>query len=162
MKTALTDTTRVLFVCVHNAARSRLAEALLRQLGGPHFEVASAGYEPRGANPLVIEALGAIGLKVQAPGPQPSVFELFKAGRHFHYVIGVCDEEHGQRCPLFPGVTQRISWSFPDPSTFTGSHEEKLARIAELRDAIRERIAAWLETLPAHPTDARQQAQPEN
>ena len=156
----MTDTIKVLFVCVQNAARSRMAEALLRQLGGPHFEVASAGYEPREANPLVVEVLEAGGTKLQTTSRQPSVFDLFKAGRHFHYVIGVCDEEHGQKCPLFPGVTQRIFWSFPDPSSFTGSREEKLARIAELRDAIQERIQTWLETLPATPTYTREQAQP--
>ena len=75
------------------------------------------------------------------------VGELFKAGRHFHYVIGVCDEEHGQKCPLFPGVTQRIYWSFPDPATFTGSQDEKLARVIEVREALRARIESWLATL---------------
>jgi arsenate reductase len=143
---------RVLFVCVHNAARSRMAEALLRELGGPRFEVTSAGFEPREVNPLVVEALADIGLSLPTTAVQPSVFELFKAGRHFHYVIGVCDEEHGQKCPLFPGVTQRIYWSFPDPATFTGSHEERLARVIEVREALRARIDAWLATLSS--TDA--------
>ena len=139
---------RVLFVCVHNAARSRMAEALLRQLGGPLFEVTSAGFEPRAVNPLVIEALADIGLSLPSTATQPSVFELFRAGRHFHYVIGVCDEEHGQKCPLFPGITRRLNWSFPDPATFTGSHEEKLARVTEVREALRARIESWLTTLP--------------
>lgn len=138
---------RVLFVCVHNAARSRMAEALLRELGGPRFEVTSAGFEPREVNPLVVEALTGIGLSLPSTAAQPSVFELFKAGRHFHYVIGVCDEEHGQKCPLFPGVTQRIYWSFPDPATFTGSHGAKLARVIEVREALRARIESWLATL---------------
>ena len=87
------------------------------------------------------------GLTLDETGPQPSVFQLFKAGRHFHYVIGVCDEEHGQKCPLFPGVTQRIYWSFPDPATFTGSHDEKLARVIDVREALRARIESWLATL---------------
>jgi arsenate reductase len=138
---------RVLFVCVHNAARSRMAEALLRLLGGPRFEVTSAGFEPREVNPLVVEALADLGLSLPSTAPQPSVFELFRAGRHFHYVIGVCDEEHGQKCPLFPGVTQRINWSFPDPATFTGSHDERLARVIEVREALRARIEFWLATL---------------
>jgi arsenate reductase len=141
------DVIKVLFVCVHNAARSRMAEALLRDLGGPRFEVMSAGFEPREVNPLVVEAMQLIGLPVAQIGSQPSVFQLFKAGHHFRYVIGVCDEEHGQKCPLFPGVTKRVSWSFPDPSTFTGSHHEQLARVVEVRDAIRDRIKVWLETL---------------
>jgi arsenate reductase len=144
----MSDAIRVLFVCVHNAARSRMAEALLRQLGGPRFEVTSAGYQTREANPLVVEPLAAIGLALPTTQLQPSVFELYKAGRHFHYVIGVCDEEHGQKCPIFPGVTQRISWSFPDPAAFTGTRQEKLRRVIEVRDAIADRIAAWLTALP--------------
>ncbi|MGB8295038.1 MAG: arsenate reductase ArsC [Polyangia bacterium] len=147
----MTDTTSVLFVCVHNAARSRMAEALLRHLGGPRFEVTSAGYEPREVNPLVVEALQLIGLRLTHPGPQLSVFDLFTAGRIFSYVIGVCDEEHDQKCPIFAGITERLSWSFPDPSTFTGTHEERLARVVEVRDAIRARIEAWLKTLPTAP-----------
>jgi arsenate reductase (thioredoxin) len=138
---------RVLFVCVHNAARSRMAEALLRQLGGPRFEVTSAGFEPREVNPLVVEALADIDLSLPSTAAQPSVFDLFKAGRHFHFVIGVCDEEQGQKCPLFPGVTQRIYWSFPDPATFTGAYDEKLTRVIEVREALRARIESWLATL---------------
>jgi arsenate reductase len=143
---------KVLFVCIHNAARSRMAEALLRSLEGPRFEVTSAGYEPDEVNPLVVDALHLAGLSVANPGPQPSVFDLFKAGKMFAYVIGVCDEEHEQKCPLFPGVTKRLSWSLPDPSTFTGSHRERLARVVEVREAIRERIEAWVRTLDITPT----------
>jgi arsenate reductase len=150
------DVVKVLFVCVHNAARSRMAEALLRDLGGPRFEVTSAGFEPREVNPLVVEAMQLVGLHVAQTSSQPSVFDLFKAGRHFHYVIGVCDEEHGQKCPLFPGVTKRISWSFSDPSTFTGSHAERLARVVEVRDAI------WLTTLPLTSTKTFEQTLPRN
>jgi arsenate reductase len=151
METVMTDTTSVLFVCIHNAARSRMAEALLRHLGGPRFEVTSAGYEPREVNPLVVEALQLIGLRLAHPGPQPSVFDLFTTGRRFSYVIGVCDEEHDQKCPIFAGITERLSWSFPNPSTFTGTHEERLASVVEVRDAIRARIEAWLKTLPTAP-----------
>jgi arsenate reductase (thioredoxin) len=140
------DVIKVLFVCVHNAARSRMAEAFLRQRGGARFEVTSAGFEPRAVNSLVVESMAAIGIKLAATGPQPSVFELYKAGRRFDYVVSVCDAEQGQKCPLFPGVTKRIAWSFPDPSAFTGSHEQRLARVAEVRDAIAEAIDTWLAT----------------
>ncbi len=138
---------KVLFVCVHNAARSRMAEVLLRTRGGARFEVTSAGFEPHDVNPLIVESMAAVGLKLARLGPQPSVFDLFRQGRRFHYVISVCDEAHGQKCPLFPGVNKRLSWSFPDPSTFTGTHEEKLVRVTEVRNAIGKRIDAWLESL---------------
>lgn len=139
---------RVLFVCVHNSGRSRMAEAWLRELGGEGFDVVSAGFESHATLPLVVEALEQVGLRLATPGPQSSVFELYKAGRFFDHVIRVCDEEQGQRCPLFPRVREHLSWSFPDPRTFTGSREEQLARIIELRDVIKERVEKWLETLP--------------
>lgn len=143
----MSDEVKVLFVCIHNAARSRMAEALLRQPGGHRFQVTSAGFEPREVNPLAVEALAELGLSLASTAPQPSVFELFKAGRQFHYVIGVCDEEHGQKCPLFPGLTQRLYWSFPDPATFTGTHAERLALAIQVRNAIRQHLEAWLTTL---------------
>ena len=139
---------KVLFVCVHNAARSRMAEALLRKLGRHRFDVTSAGFDPREANPLAIRALAELGLSLPTTAAQPSVFELFKRGWLFHYVIGVCDEEHGQRCPVFPGVTQRLHWNFADPATFEGTDDERLAQVVEVRDAIGARIQDWLETLP--------------
>jgi arsenate reductase len=139
-----------------------MAEALLRERGGPRFQVTSAGFEPREVNPLVIEALADIGLSLPSTAAQPSVFELFKAGRYFHYVIGVCDEEHGQKCPLFPGVTQRLYWSFPDPATFTGTHAEQLARVIQVRDVIRARLEAWVATLPGNQTTASADALPRN
>jgi protein-tyrosine-phosphatase len=77
-----------------------------------------------------------------------SVFDLFKAGALFDSVIGVCDEEHGEKCPLYPGVTQRLHWNFADPATFTGTHDEQLASVVHVRNAIASRIAAWLTTLP--------------
>jgi len=145
----MTVVKKVLFVCVHNTARSRMAEALLRHDGGREFEVASAGYEARDVNPLVVEAMAIINVPLASTGPQPTVFDLFKAGRYFHYVISVCDEEQGERCPLFPGVVQRITWSFPAVSTFDGTPAERLAQVIQLRDAIRERVTLWLREL--HP-----------
>jgi arsenate reductase len=114
-----------------------MAESLLRELGGGRFDVTSAGFEPRRANPLVLEALAQMGLTLPSVEVQPSVFDLYKSGRRFNYVIGVCDEGHGQKCPLFPGVTQRLTWSFPDPATFEGSHADQLKRVLEVREAIR-------------------------
>lgn len=124
-----------------------MAEAWLRKLGGPRFEVTSAGFESCPTLPLVIEALEKAGLNLDAPGPQPTVFELYKAGRFFDHVIRVCDEEQGQRCPLFPRLREHLSWSLPDPTTFSGSRAQQLARIIELRDTIGRRVETWLTTL---------------
>ena len=143
----MSDKIKVLFLCIHNAARSRMAEALLIKNGGDEFEVTSAGFEPTEANPLVVEALARIGLSLPRTERQPSVFELFKACRHFHYVISVCDEGAAQRCPIFPGVSKRLAWSFPDPSEFTGTHADKLAQVIQVRNDIEARIKEWIQTL---------------
>ena len=142
----VSNVTKVLFVCVHNAGRSRMAEAMLRHLGGSHFEVTSAGFEPRQVDTYVARAMASIDMPIEHSAAQPSVFELFRAGRHFHYVISVCDEIERERCPIFPGVTQRLSWTFPDPTSAIGTPVERLARTAEVRDAIRTRLEEWLQS----------------
>jgi len=101
--------------------------------------------------PLVVEALAHVGLSLPSTAPPPSVFDQFKAGRHFHYFTAVYNEEHGQEYPQFPGVTQRLYWSFPDPASFEGTHDQRLARAMEVRDAIRTRLDAGPSTLPDAP-----------
>jgi len=130
---------RVLFVCVHNSARSQMAEAFLKKLGGDRFEVESAGLEPTLINPLAIEVMREVGIDISQNKTQ-DVFELFKAGRKYDYVITVCDEASGQRCPVFPGPAERLHWSFADPSAFTGTNEERLARMRTLRDDIKKMV----------------------
>lgn len=138
---------RGLLVSVHNAARSRMAEALPRQLGGPRIEVTSAGFEPREVNPLVVEALAEIGLSLASNPRSPSVFDPFRAGQHFHHVIGVCAELQGLPRQVFPAVAPRVQRSAPDPTTPSASHDEGRARGFDAREALRARIESWLATL---------------
>lgn len=133
---------KVLFVCIHNSARSQMAEAFLNQICGEAFEAHSAGLEPGTLNPLVVAAMRELGIDIS--GNQTKwVFDFIKSGKMFAYVITVCDETSAERCPIFPGVTTRLHWSFPDPSAFPGTYEEKLARTREVRDAIKEKIEQW-------------------
>jgi arsenate reductase len=111
---------RVLFLCIHNSARSQMAAAFLKQIAGDRFEVDSAGIEPGKLNPLAVEAMRQTGIDISQNGTQ-SVFDLYKGGRLFEYVISVCDAASAERCPIFPGVTTRLNWSFADPSTFIGT-----------------------------------------
>lgn len=127
---------KVLFVCVHNSARSQMAEAFLNQLAGDRFEAQSAGLEPGTLNPLVVEVMKEIGIDISA-NKAKDVFSMFKQGVIFNYVITVCDGANAERCPIFPGITQRLHWSFPDPSALQGSWEEKLAETRLIRDQIR-------------------------
>jgi arsenate reductase len=141
------DKKRVLFVCVHNSARSQIAEAFLNALAGDRFEAMSAGLEPGTLNPLVVEVMKEIGIDISR-NQVKSAFDLFKKGELFSYVVTVCDAASAEMCPLFPGLlTAQIHWSFADPSSFTGTHEEKLAQTRLVRDAIKTKIEEWLKDI---------------
>jgi len=141
------EKTRVLFVCVHNAARSQMAEAFTNHLCRDSYEAESAGLEPTEVNPLVIEAMKEVGIDI--PGSMSkSVFSFFKEGRLYGFVITVCDETNAERCPIFPGITAKLHWSFEDPAAFTGSSEERLAKIRTLRDSIKARVLEFCQNRP--------------
>ncbi|HTX20725.1 MAG TPA: arsenate reductase ArsC [Candidatus Aquilonibacter sp.] len=131
---------KVLFVCIHNSARSQMAEAFLKQISGEKFEAYSAGLEPGKLNPTVVEVMKEAGIDISG-NQTKGVFDFIKSGKMFAYVITVCDEASAERCPIFAGVTTRLHWSFPDPSAFQGA--EKLAKTREVRDAIRTKIEQW-------------------
>lgn len=133
---------KVLFVCIHNSARSQMAEAWLNHLCSDAFVAESAGLEPGTLNPLVVESMREVGIDISQKQTK-AVFDLFKSGRIFNYTIAVCDGANAERCPIFPGITQRIQWSFPDPSALTGTKEEKLEKIRPIRDEIRQQIETW-------------------
>ena len=140
---------RVLFICIHNSARSQMAEAFLNDICGEDFEAHSAGLEPGKLNPIVVEAMHEIGIDISR-NETKSVDAMLSSGKTFDYVITVCDETSAERCPIFPGVTTRLHWGFPDPSSLQGTHEEKLARTREIRDSIKAKIESWCaEVCPA-------------
>jgi len=138
-----TDRIRVLFVCVHNSARSQMAEAFLNALAGDRFIAMSAGLEPGQLNPLAVEAMMEAGFDISKNATK-GVFDIFKSGALFAYVIAVCDAEAAQRCPTFPGITRTLVWSFPDPASFAGPWEERLAKTRELREAIRAKVQEFI------------------
>ena len=130
---------KVLFICVHNSARSQMAAALLNKRCGEFFEVQSAGLEPGTLNPLAVEVLREMEIDISKNKTQ-AVFDIFKSGELFAYVITVCDESEAKGCPIFPGVTTRLHWSFPDPSKFRGPFEEKQKQTRKVRDKIDNQI----------------------
>ena len=133
---------KVLFICVHNSARSQMAEAWFNSICGEFFEAQSAGLEPGTLNPLAVEVMREAGIDISRNKTQ-AVFDVFKSGQLFSYVVTVCDESGAEKCPIFPGPTNRLHWSFADPSQVTGTDKEKLERVREIRDEIREKIEAW-------------------
>jgi arsenate reductase len=134
---------RVLFLCVHNAARSQMAEALLRRLAPDSCDVESAGFEPRPVLPEAVRAMSLLGIDISGVRSK-AVFDLYRDGRIFDFVVTVCDEATAERCPIFPGVCERLHWNFADPSAAEGSDAERLQQVVQIRDEIKLRIEAWL------------------
>lgn len=135
-----TDAKRVLFLCTHNSARSQMAEGLLRAMAGNEFESFSAGTEQTRVQPLAIEALRELGIDISAHTSK--TLDAFQ-GQTFDYVITVCDRAN-ETCPVFPGDTRRIHWSFDDPTAATGSDEDRLRVFRRVRDEIQQRLRTFL------------------
>ena len=135
---------RVLFVCTGNSARSQMAEAILGRLGGPSFDVRSAGTHQGAVNPLTIRALSEVGID-WSNARAKSVAEFLD--EPFDYVITVCDQAR-EACPVFPGGRVRLHWGFEDPAAAPaapGTDDERLAVFRRVRDEISAQIAPFAE-----------------
>lgn len=134
---------KVLFVCIHNSARSQMAEAFLNRLANGKFVSESAGIEAGTLNPLVVKAMDEIGYDL-SKNQTKTVFNFLKQGKTYWSVVKVCDEANGERCPTFPGTVNVFNWNLPDPSSLTGTEEEKLVEIRKIRDQIKLKIEAFI------------------
>lgn len=138
----------ILFVCIHNSARSQMAEAFLKELGGDKFAAESAGIEPGRLNQNVVQVMAEMGIDISNKQTK-SVSDLLLQRKHYDAVITVCDEANAEKCPAFPGNVKRIAWSFPDPSAFDGSKDSVLEQTRQVRDNIQRKVAAFLEQAAA-------------
>jgi arsenate reductase len=130
---------KILIICQHNSGRSQIAEAYLKHFSGGALHVESAGFEPaERVNPLVVDVMKEEGFDIADNKPR-SVFELFKRGALFDHVITVCADAES-KCPIFPGITKRWHYPFPDPAAVQGPHEERLTRVREIRDMIKDKL----------------------
>lgn len=135
---------KVLFICVHNSGRSQMAEEYLKRIGGEKFEVKSAGFEPTEINPLVVRVMEEEGFDLSGKETHDA-WNFYREGQHFNFVITVCDRKHEEKCPIFPRPFVQSNWPFPDPDEFTGTDEEKMEQVRNLRDSIRERVEQFVE-----------------
>ncbi len=140
------DKIKVLFVCIHNSARSQMAESIINELHGDKFIAESAGFEAGKLNPFAVEAMKEMGIDISNKKTN-EVFDFYKEGRIYKYVITVCDESNAEKCPIFPGVSKTIHWSFEDPSSFVGTDQEKLENTIRIRDEIKLKIDDWVKSL---------------
>ena len=130
---------KVLFVCIHNSARSQMAEAFLNKYGGGRYLAESAGLEPGKMNPNVVTVMQEIGIDLSQKGTQ-GVFDLLQRGNQYNAVITVCDGASAEHCPILPGDGNRVAWSFEDPASMKGAPEEILDHTRKVRDQIEQSV----------------------
>ena len=124
-----------------------MCEAFLNHYGGDRFKAQSAGLEPGELNPLAVDVMAEIGIDI-SQNKTKSVFDLWKSGEAFQYVVAVCDAESAEKCPIFPVVTKRLHWPFPDPAKVTGTRDQKLQKVRQIRDKIAAQVQEWLASVP--------------
>lgn len=128
---------KVLFVCTHNASRSQMAEAFLADLYPDRFEARSAGTHPTVINPYVVRAMAEIGIDLSQARPKDVSGFLDEP---LDYVVTLCDSA-AETCPVFQGQGVRMHRVFANPAEFTGTDEEIMRQVREVRDD----IGAWVE-----------------
>ena len=128
---------KVLFICNRNAARSQIAEGLLRSLYGKYYNVYSAGNDPSTLSHYAVKVMAEIGVDISKHRSK-SLKEF--EGAEFDYVVTVCSND-GQACPYFPGGKNYLHNSFEDPAGVKGTEIDKLKVFRKIRDEIRE----WIE-----------------
>ena len=129
---------KFLFLCTGNSARSILGEYLLRRLGGPRFEVFSAGSFPTGkVNRLAIQVLKDV-YNIDASEARSKSWEEFKDVQ-FDFVVTVCDNAR-ETCPIWPGQPIVAHWSSPDPAAVQGTEAEKYRACRDVALQINRRL----------------------
>ncbi len=135
---------RVLFVCARNTARSQMAEAFLNHLAPGKFLAESAGLlSGVTLNPLAVDAMWEVGIDISLRHTK-SAFDFFLFGRSYNFVITLCDQSLAERCPVFPGIEQRLHWDLPDPASFRGEYLQRLEMTRALRDTIKRHIESFI------------------
>jgi arsenate reductase len=142
----MSDKTRVLFLCVHNSARSQMAEGLLRARAGDRFEVASAGSVPTALHPLAVRALAELGIDISRQRSK-NVSEFVE--QSFDDVITLCTEEV---CPVFPGTARRLHWDLPDPAAIQGTEDERLQAFRQIAAELELRLDEFVKEHDQTPT----------
>ena len=134
---------KVLFLCTGNSARSQMAEAFMKKYAGDHYEVHSAGLEPKGMNPYTLRVMAEVGLDLS--GQSSKDVRHYLGYTNFAYLFTVCARGEVD-CPtsFLNSGGERIEWVFEDPAAFTGTDEAKLAKFRTIRDQIEQRIRDWL------------------
>jgi arsenate reductase (thioredoxin) len=124
----------VLIICTGNAARSQMAEALLKHMHEDEFDVYSAGTHPWVVRPGAIEAMAEVGIDISG-NRSKSVDEF--ANKKIDFVLTVCDSARAE-CPSFPARTKQIHHAFEDPVYAEGDFDARREAFRRVRDQIKE------------------------
>ena len=146
---------KVIFLCTGNSARSQMAEGLLRTMAGEHFEVFSAGTNPKGSIlPEVKQVMSEVGIDISNQWSKSVTEYLGKV--NFGYVVTVCADAE-ENCPaVFLSMGTHEHFPFDDPAKFTGDDEARIESTRRVRDQIEERLRLWLKEQNVTPHDYRQ------
>ena len=134
--------THICCVCIHNSARSQMAEAFFNILSN-NIVAMSAGINPGSLNPLVVESMQDLNIDI-SKNKTKSINEVLKQDIVFDYIVFVCSESQAENCPIIPYECTKIYWSIDDPSTIKGSKESKLNIISTIRDEIRLKVKDFI------------------
>jgi len=138
----------ILFVCMHNSARSQMAEAFLKNMADQLvFGVSSAGLEPGRLNPLAVESMKRIGIDI-SKNKTKSVSSLLN--KRYDLMVFVCSESQGQSCPVIPYKVDKIYWDIEDPSTLPGTDKGLAKKIDKIRDKIKLKVLGLLNEIDSH------------
>ena len=132
----------ILCVCIHNSARSQIAEAFLDN-SSKNISAMSAGLEPGELNLLVVKSMQNIGIDI-SKNKTKSVDRILKKMIKFDFIIFVCTESQAESCPAIPYECRKIYWSIDDPSTLKGSNSIKLKKIDKIRDQIKSKVKDFI------------------
>ena len=128
---------RVLFVCVHNAGRSQMSQALFNRAADGHHEARSAGSEPADqVHPEVVAAMDEMGIDLRGETPKPLTRELAE------WADVVVTMGCGDACPYIPGK-RYLDWELADPKG------QSLDAVRGTRDEIEDRVRQLLAKLGA-------------
>jgi protein-tyrosine-phosphatase len=132
----------VLFVCLHNAGRSQMSQALFEQAASPRHSSSSAGTTPADrVHPEVLEVMNELGIDLSGARPEKLTPEL---AAHADVLVTMgCGDE----CPYFPGK-RYIDWDLPDPKG------QPIEQVRATRDEVKRRVTALLADLEAFPGDS--------
>lgn len=128
---------QIYFLCTGNSCRSQMAEGFGKTLLGPDWQVASAGIETHGLNPIAVQVMAEKDIDISKQQSQLIDNDYLQS---CDLVVTLCGDAR-DKCPMTPPHIQRIHWPLPDPAAFDGDDEAKLNQFRSVRDQIETAIS---------------------